>query len=99
MQSWTRVLLAMLYEIVDWEEVEYTHTDSLRVTAKGYHALKEEGWIDERALGLLKVDYGVILESKQYNANKYSLRYLTKEGELQWVHKGRQDGEASEEGQ
>ena len=91
LMSWTRVLMTRLFELVDWQ-VEYCHTDCLRVTAAGYHKLLKAGWIDQNELGLLKVENGIMLQCTQNSSTDYSFTALTKEGRLENKGKGRVSG-------
>jgi hypothetical protein len=58
------------------------------VSAKAYRKLVEAGYVDEKRLGLLKVEYGLIFESDQVNCQVYTVKYLTKDNELKVVEKG-----------
>ena len=86
--SWSRVLMMKVFETVDFD-FDFSHTDSIRVSAEGYHRLVKAGLVSETELGKLGVEYGIIYESEQVSQTGYQLKVLTSENKLKVVTKGR----------
>ena len=77
-----------VFETVDFD-FDFSHTDSIRVSAEGYHRLVKAGLVSETELGKLGVEYGIIYESEQGSQTGYQLKVLTSDNKLKVVSKGR----------
>jgi len=88
--SWSRLLMMRIYECVGYE-FDFSHTDSIRVSAANYQRLVAAGWVDvdgTKELGSLGVEYGIIYASTQKNCTNYQLKVLTKAGKCAVINKG-----------
>ena len=88
MMSWTRVQFQQVHDLLKAGGVMYENTDSIRVPLSCYHRLKEAGWIDQSALGLLKIEYGVVYEYSQGAGGNYQLKVIKPDSSLDVVVKG-----------
>lgn len=89
LMSWTRVQFQQVHDLLEPGECVYEHTDSVRVPLSAYRRLLEAGWIHPTALGLLKIEYGLIYEYEQQTDN-YTLKVLKANGELDVIRVGKQ---------